>query len=78
MATSPGVNGCFRTNSTLAGPTTATEARKLHTPSRSSAGTFRIRSNVKATSFAAKGAPSDQETPGRMVNRSFRLSGLQS
>jgi hypothetical protein len=36
-----------------------------------------MRSNVKATSRAEKGCPSDQRTPARVVMRKVRLSALQ-
>ena len=56
----------------------ATSARKLHSFWRSSAGARRIRSNVKTTSRAENGVPSDQSTPERMEKRSRVLFAVHS
>jgi len=60
-------------------PSTAvTSERNPHIFGRSSTGNRFSRSNVNATSREVKGAPSDQETPSRRVNRSRVLLSLQS
>jgi hypothetical protein len=78
IETSPGVKGRWKTKSTVLALTAVTSDRKSHILWRSSAGKVRSNWNVKTTSRAVKGVPSDHLTPGRRVKRRRLLLSLQS
>jgi len=71
-STRPGTNGRCSVSSTVRASTVRTPARKSQMPLASNARCDAECSNVKVTSSAENGAPSDQVTPSRKVSVSVR------
>ncbi len=79
MSYMPIVYGSLNVNSTVWSSVASTDARKGATtapPLPGIASFSRNRLNVKATSFAVNGVPSDHCTPSRVVNVRTVLSSL--